>query len=61
MKKKEGEKMRKNPNKPSDKEILFMQIVANVVKQYLELTDEETVNFVCDIMDKLDLYQVRIK
>ena len=53
--------MNRKPKEPTDKEILFMQIIGNLSRQYMELTEEETIDFVCDVMDMLDKYDVRIK
>ena len=49
------------PTKANEKEIKFMEIVSSLVQQYLEITEEEAMDFTIDLTKKMDYYKLRIK
>jgi hypothetical protein len=49
------------PKKENKKEILFMQIVYRIVNQYCELTPNNSLNFVLDILTAMERNKLKVK
>jgi hypothetical protein len=49
------------PKRENKKEIFFMQLVVNLIKQFQECDDSEALEFVCTLLDKMKEQKLRIK